>query len=567
MAHDKPPAAPELPIEEPQTNPVDELPKKSAGLSKLAQVKIWLATPEGKKKAGIALGIVIVTAGIFATPLRYPIVGAVYKNHTQITVLDAVTHQPLPNAEVQLGGQTGTTDNQGVAKLTNLNLGKTTLTVTKKAYKTHQKSVVVPIFPAKYDSVNLESAGTALAFEVTNKISGQTIDGVEIAVAETKAVSEEGKGRLVLLPEMGETVTATVSKEGFLKTTVSLANKATTEAFKVQLVPSGKTYFLSNRSGRIDLYESNLDGSELQVILAGTGTENADTGVLPSTEHPNLLAVVSAREGKRDNQGNLRSFLYLLDTSNRKLLKIDEDIYFGNYRAWVGEYLVFEKNNYGDCSKNAIKSFNLANLKTTTIVSGGISKCPQANAAYYETIIYSISSYNSDQSQRGLFAIRADGSKGKKIINYPTNNIRSEVKNTLLAVYYDYNLPKPQIWHSIDLTKLTATKIDSAPNNQLARTYIESPGEKYSMFIEERDGKTDIYLTDENGSNERKLTSLGSVNQFVQWYGDDYIVFSSTKSDENALYVVAVKGGAAHKIADFYRGNSRTYGGGYNPNY
>jgi Tol biopolymer transport system component len=140
-------------------------------------------------------------------------------------------------------------------------------------------------------------------------------------------------------------------------------------------------------------------------------------------------------------------------------------------------------------------------------------------------------------------------------------------KETLLSVYYTYSPIYAENWQSINLHNLTAVKVPSGPADYSSRAYTDSPNGKRAAFIEERDGKSELYLTDHEGENEQKITSLGAVNQFVNWIDNDYVIFSLTKSGENALYVVAVETGKVTKIADFYRANARTYGGGYNPTY
>jgi hypothetical protein len=212
-----------------------------------------------------------------------------------------------------------------------------------------------------------------------------------------------------------------------------------------------------------------------------------------------------------------------------------------------------------------LKGYDISSKRTATLVSG-TSGCPTVTGVYDSTLFYSISGNNS-ATTHGLYAIQANGSGNKRLSETPAQQAYRNTLNTILTTYYDYSLPKPQTWQSLNFQSLAVTKLDSGPASPQSIGYVESPNEQSIIFIDERDGKRDLYLTLTNGKNERKLTSLGTVNQFVQWYGSRYIVFSVNAANESALYTVSIDGGTPVKVGDIYRANSRTYSGGYNPNY
>jgi len=546
------------------TKPEDAPVVSGGRAGKWWRFKSWLGTKKGRATlAGV--GLLVAAVGVIAaTDIRYSVVGLVYKNHGDIKVVDSVSKQPITNAVVSLGGQSTTTDNHGVAHLESLKLGRSTLTVTKKAYKTISKPVLVPIGTPKFGSISLESSGIVINFAVTDKVSGKPLDDVTVKIGDAQAVSKDGQLRLVLLPSKETSATATVTRDGFLDASLAVNLKPMPTPYPVALVPSGKAYFLSNRSGRIDLYSSNLDGSDTQVILPGTGREDSETGVLPNIKHPNLLALVSSREGRRDTYGNNVHDLFLFDADSKKLTKIENGVGFTNYRGWLDDYLVYQMYDGSGCS--SVKAYYASGLRGATLVAGAQPSCPTINTIYDNIVLYSIAG-TPDSNANGLYAIKADGGSKRRLSDTPGQQVSRHVKETIQLLYYNNNLPKPQVWQSLNLGTLAATKLDNGPSDTSYRAYNESADENHAVFTDERDGKTELYLTDNAGNNEHKLTSLGSVNQFVQWINNKYVLFSSTKPDENALYIVSIDGGQPQKVADFYRGNSRTYGGGYNPQY
>jgi hypothetical protein len=547
-----------------QPNSADKAnPSLAQGLKQLVasrRVKAILAATAVLLLGTVALG---------ATDAKYAVLGVVLKSEAEVTVVDTKTKQPIPRATVMLAGASQETDNQGKASFKRLQPGITTLEVSKKAYRTTTQKVKLTFRRPKIEPVNLQSSGIEVSFDVTDKISGQPLDGAEIKVDEDDAISKDGKVLMSLLPRNPAKAKAKVTAKGYLEAEVDFEVRNTKEPHKVTLVPEGKVYFLSNRTGKIDLYESNLDGSNLQIVLAGTGYETSETGVLLNVTNPSVLAIAANRDNQRAGFTGYSSDLFLFNTSTRKLTKLEEGYPFYYFRAWLGDYLVYVKDPTSAPCPN-LKAYHASAGNTSILAEAGKTPCPQVNLALKDLIFYSVTDDSADgTSQRGLFVVKPTGEGKRRIDPMPANSVARQAKQTLLAEYYNYTLPPAdrEIWRSINLTDLSVTKLSSAPSREAIRGYIESPGGKFTTFIEERDGKTELYVTDSNGDNERKLTGLGSVNQFVQWIGDSYIVFSSTKSDENALYVVSVNGGTPQKIADFYRGNSRTYSGGYNPVY
>src|SRR6185295_2559549 len=92
--------------------------------------------------------------------------------------------------------------------------------------------------------------------------------------------ADDGKAVLVVPADKQEDA-VTLSGDGF--NTISATLKVTTEeveANSFKVAPSGKIYFLSNASGKIDLVKSNLDGTDRQTVLAGTGKEDKLNTVL-----------------------------------------------------------------------------------------------------------------------------------------------------------------------------------------------------------------------------------------------------------------------------------------------
>ncbi len=543
-----------------------ELPKKANPFKKAWS---WLrAKPVRLVVAAVVTVLLVSGVAIGATDLKYPVLGAVWKSSVGLRVVDAGSSLPVAHATVTLAGQTEFTDKTGAATFTHVKPGKTTVVVTRVAYATSSQAQTIGFGDITLNTVKLKATGVQVVSNVSNVLTGGSVEGVEVKAGDVQATTDaNGKAVLVFPPDANNTTQdIEYSKDNFNTLKVSTKVQLNGKPIAATVVPAGKVYYLSNRSGKIDLYESNLDGSEPTVVLPGTGSEDTDTGILTTAKNPDYLALVSSREGKRDAYGNVYHGLFIFNTASRKLTKIEDTYAFVNYRAWVDDSLVYEKYPATGVGCPDVKAYAPVSQKSTVLISAsGTGTCPKLLAPYDDGFFYSLSAGPADKN--GIYFGQLGGKAAKRVAETPSASIVRQTKHTLLSVYYSYNPDYTADWQSIDLEALTSAKVANGPSNTASRTYNDSVNDKASAFIEERDGKTELYLTDSKGGNEKKLTSLGSVNQFVNWVGDDYIVFSVTKSDENALYVVAVPSGKVTKLADFYRANSHTYGGGSSPGY
>jgi hypothetical protein len=523
----------------------------------------WLKAKKLRMAVAIAAGLVVLGgAAMAATDLKYTVLGTVLTTSVDVTVTDSSTKQPVPKALVDFGGAADLTDKAGHVTLKKVKLGRGEMDVRKTGYSDASVKVLGPLSKGKA-SVALKPNGIKFVAVVTDFITGGNVAGVEVKSGEASAISDENGRAVISLPPATNNTTQKLSltKDGFNTLEVGAAVKNGGPDLAVKLTPEGKVYFQSNRTGRIDIYGANLDGTATELVLAGTGQENESAGILPSISDPHTLALVSTRDGRRN--GQLHSDLFVFNTESRKLTKIDQDVDFGNFRAWIGSTLVYTPSHYVDYygSCNSIKTYDNSSGKTATMIAGDQNGagCPTIYQALSDGFIYSIR--GGESGKAGIYAAKLTGTPKKISSTYSDGTVR-RAKQTLLTEYYTNGGP---VWDSIDLGSFSVSRLPSGPSIEANRYYNDAPDGSKSAFIEERDGQSELYVTDANGGNEKKLTSIGSANQFVQWYGNDYIVFSSTKTGENALYVIGAGGGTPHKVADFYRGNSRTYGGGGNP--
>ena len=103
-----------------------------------------------------------------------------------------------------------------------------------------------------------------------------------------------------MLPIRGDDQQGTVAADGYNVATITASTNAKNDQpVSVKLTPAGKVYFLSKRTGTINVMAANFDGSEQAVVLQGTGKElDNETSLLPSPDWK-TLALIARRDADR----------------------------------------------------------------------------------------------------------------------------------------------------------------------------------------------------------------------------------------------------------------------------
>jgi Tol biopolymer transport system component len=88
-----------------------------------------------------------------------------------------------------------------------------------------------------------------------------------------------------------------------------------------------------------------------------------------------------------------------------------------------------------------------------------------------------------------------------------------------------------------------------------------SPSGSNSFWAEARDGKSALFVGDQDGKNPKQVASLSEYTSYG-WFTDDYLLVSKGSSE---LYIMSKAGGKPQKITDYYKPsvNYQGYGGGY----
>ncbi len=539
----------------------------------------------------IVAGVVAAVVVVAATPLGYPILNMVTSTKATVTVIDSETSQPIFEAHVDIGGVAGETDENGQVTLTGLKFGSQVMQITKEVYDTGvNPDVSLGLGDNNLGEQKLTSNGTAVALSVVNKINGVAAASVNVSLGESTAATDaEGNVSLIIPKTTDKTVQITLGGEGYTDTKATVEVKPeSSDPQRVGVTPAGTVYFLSKRTGRINVMKSNLDGTGRQVVLKGTGKEDDGDTVLLASRDWKYLLLKSTREHKGT------ASLYLIDTATDKMVVVDEGSADFTPVGWDEHNFVYQVSRRGvkpwTVGRNSLKTYNADSQQITIIASSRASGTSSHDGRYeyvsnpvivgdklfyttgWDSNNYAISMHGYENA---MHAVNPDGTDDETLLSFDAGFYNNSYDLTLTKprelyirrygsnykyTYYEYNGEELE-----QIGKIDDEEFYYSANKT---TYLLSPAGDKTFWVESRDGKDSLLIGDTSGHLGKTIASLEDFNAYG-WYGDDYIL-ASRKSSE--LYILGVNGlkGGLHpvKITDYHKPdqNFYGYGGGYGGN-
>ncbi len=477
---------------------------------------------------------------------RYAILNAVgVRASASVTVIDDTTGQPLKNADFSIAGQSAKSDQDGNATVSKIKLGPQKMKVSKAAFGETSKDITVGWGSNPLGDFRLKPVGTQYRVNVTDYLSGKPIAKVEATSGDANARAND-KGEIVLtvdrssLEQKGE-IEIEVGSEGYRteKVTLSLSK---TDPQPVQMVPSHKHIFISKRSGKYDVYKTDVDGKNEEKVLAGTGREQPDTMTLVTHPSRNIAALVSMRESTKSKLGNDLISLTIINLDDNKTTQADlsERV---QLVGWIDNKLVYVKIAEGE-NDTSTKRHRLV----TYDVNSGTEK-ELASTNYFndvlligKSIYYSPAAYNVNGSV-GLFKTNVDASNKKTVYD-------KEVWNLFRTSYDGLSVSIGQQWYDLSLSNDVMTPASAAPAVQKTRVYVDGPDANTSLWTEERDGKGVLLSYDKTTKQDKTLRTQSGLKNPLEWLSAKHVVYRVSNGQETADYILNIEGGEPKKIRD-----------------
>jgi len=494
------------------------------------------------------VGLVLLVAAIVGLPAsRYFILNNVgVRSSVGVTVIDNSTQLPLKNVTVSAAGVSAITDSNGNAKLEHVKLGSTTLHITKRAFATLDRRVTIGWGSNPLGSFRVSPAGEQYTFIVTDFLSGKTLEKAQASGEEGNAASDK-TGKIILTLDTSnkadsDILSVDISLDGYRNETVKFASgtKTTTQ---VKLVSAYKDVFVSNRSGKYDIYTVDIDGKNEKKIISGSGLERNDLALVP-LQNSNMTAFAATRENVRNSDGYLLTTLYMLDEDSGILTKVDQSEQI-QMIGWSSDgRLIYVKIAAGTSSGNN-KRFRLVSLNSKN--TGDIKELASAN--YFNDVVLAgnkvlYSPYSALQDANpGLYSINTDGSGSVRVTDKEIYNIfRTDYSTvTVDAGGHYYTYPIGSAASSFASTTTPAT------TNHL---YIDNTNGSKSLWTDTRDGKGVLLNYDKTSKKDTSLATVAGLKLPVRWLSDTVAIYRVSDGKQTSDYAVSTEGGQPVKITE-----------------
>src|SRR3990167_649822 len=530
---------------EPEPEPEPE-PSEPVGATRRQRFRRWYLM---HKKISVPATILILLLAIIANPFtRYAVAGVFVSRDIQVQVLYSKTNAPVSEASVSAGDTSGVTSGTGYVTLQDVDVGPVIIKIAKKYYREGELKVTVPVvMSANSFSAKLVPTGRQAKIVVVDYANQEALADVEIKIADIKAKTDRSGSAAVVLPVGPHEHSAELGLEGYNTTNVTvIVSDTEVKQNDIKLTPAGRVYFLSNRSGAIDVMKTNLDGSDPKVVLAGTGSERPSSTTLIASPDWKYLALLARRDGSKDK-------VYIITTSDDKLTTADEGSAEVALEGWAGDKLIYTVSRTDlspwQTGAGKLKSYNASTGKVTTLDQTTGSGNVNSNVYEYYNFVYlsgdsviygkGWATQSEDDAdftgkQETLSSISANGQDHKVVASYDTATKKMDfAAHAPSAIYilmttqdsgaeefFDYQVGSQP--------KAVTLTIDDFYKNY--PIYISSPDGKRTLWTEVHDGKNVATVGDSNGANAKVITQSDDYTSFG-WFGDKYLLVSKDNSE------------------------------------
>jgi hypothetical protein len=535
------------------------------------------------KKWTLLLTLLVIAGALFATPWsRYFILGKFVEKTYSVELLDTKTNSPISGASLSINGSKAVTDAKGKAIL-HAKVGKRDLKIDKKYYNTYTASVFVGLATQKSAmQIQLVATGRQVPVVVLNKLTGKPVANATLKAVGTEVKTDKDGKATVVLPADKPTLSGTITYQGYnnAKITIQVTESPVKEN-EFKIVPAGKLYFLSKLSGKIDVVKTDLDGSNRETVIAGTGKEDDGNTVLLASRDWKYLALQS----KRDS-GVAK--LYLIDTSTDKMTTMDEGDATFSLAGWSNHVFAYSvtrnKVDVWQPNRLAVKTYDADKKQILTVdqneaqgdSSNYVTQYLESFYLLHDKLVYVTRWYGPYTYQTNALADKTNsirevtvGTTTKKDVKtFPPAQyyVQRVIPYKSDELYFDLYNQTDSKEHYFEYSDGSVSQVSDADQEKISEnatypTYLSSPQDDKTFWSEQRDGQDTFFVGDTNGENGKQVAALDEY-QVYGWYTDDYLLVS-TKGSE--LFIIPAAGGTPVKVTDYHKPqlSYRGYGGGY----
>jgi len=535
-------------------------PKRSFGQKVKAMLrswKFWLAV--------VALLLAAVIAAWFIQPSRWWLVNT-FGGRNTLTITTIAPGEgkakvsELRNVAVVVNGVTYHTDSKGQLKVPHMPYGNATITATKNGFQNVSYGVVLDFDPFLYKfggkatddaarniTLSLKSTGIPVAFKVVDWLSGNPVTTGEFAIGDVVAKpDDQGLVSLKVPGTDAQSVTVNATFGGVYvdkKFDVALTSSTPT----IQMIPGGRDYFLSKKSGVWTVYGANLDGSDTQPIVTGTGQETDATSFAVSPDGK-YGVLSSSRDGARNAHHDLLQRIYIVNLTTKQITRVDEGVNV-TFADWSGNELLYTTTGYDQNNNDFpvtlrgvdVASQRVYNFETADDVS--VATVGAGRVVYMRTS-------NSGPDKESSPVLR------EAPVNATTSQTLGDQVSYDSYIQQDesrinFKTAQDQSWHEYNLSsdQLKTIEQPSTGSNTVQYLSTTSSDGNTHLMIDRVDGRYTLFAKDNSGKQTVLYGEVG-LSAPIRWLSDHVVLFRVNSSTGVADYVVSLETGKHQKVTD-----------------
>lgn len=466
-----------------------------------------------------------------------------------VVTVDDITGLPVSGVRLSIGSAAKDTDTSGKASLSGLRLGPATITIEQAGYAKISQQVTLGWGSNPLGTFKLKAAGVSYTVEVRDYLSDKPIEGVQAVSGESTAVSDKQGNITLHLPNIATANdTVQLAAEGYRSDEIPLLPDSA-HPTKALLVMNKKTVYVSKQGGTYDVWKSDLDGKNAQVLLKGTGSETSNISVAVSPDGTKA-AIVSTRDNKRDAEGLLLHSLLIVTIGDGAAMVVSRAAQI-QLIDWLGSRLIFQQVSSDPATPPGAR-YTVVGYDTNDATRVQLAAAKRLNAVFSAqgAIYYAVAADSADAAFKPAFyRIHPDGSGRRALLG-------TEVWSGQRVDYNTLNLQTADgAWTAFDIPNNHGETIPG-PSSFANRLYADTPARSKSIWVETKDGQGRLHLHDVASGKQTTVVAQSGLTYPVRWLSDTVVVYRVVLGSEVADYAISTSGGPARKIANA----TNTYG-------
>ncbi len=515
----------------------------------LKTCKAWWQDKKKRNGTLIVIAAFLLTVAIIPATRYWLLNSLGVRVSTSLVVIDNSTTQPLRNVEVSIDDITTRTNEEGFAQLDGVRLGRHELIIQRSAFAPRNLGVTLGWGSNPLGQQWLYPTGAQYAFVVDDYVSGEPIEKAEVISSEASAFSNED-GLALLTTDVDADTTeldVVIQVSGYRDETVTI-DVGESGQQGVRLVPELRHFFVDETEEGYQVVASHIDGQNQTIVLPATGNEREDMVLLP---HPtkDRIAVVSTRDGQRNDDGFLLSTLTIIDLDDNERIDVAQSERL-QLVGWFDDRLVFIRIAAGasgmDPSRHRLMSYNYLLGNELQLASGNYFNA----IARVNDFIYFAPSSIFRMESTSLKRIRADGTSEEVVMERESWSIYRKSFETLTVATSDK-------WFEYDIFRGERSELDDGPEDFSSKLFIANPwrdSEQAVIFIGEMESQLMVYNSD-NQAYEKTWKEAG-LGYPLRWLNETTLAYRLTTESETADYAVSTRGGQPIKIKNVSKSSS-----------